>query len=505
MASKEKKTHDDSDSEMIRRFKTHPFLFIGTFIVLIIIIVAFVLVPAIVPEASRRANVDLTFGYYEKVPISYVPGNYFAQYYEMIARYNQNNDSENFNSMGYQIWREAYEAAAVHTAILQEMKNSGYAAPVKKVDRDVAALPQFQENGRFSPALYKRMDNNARLTLWRQVQEEIAEKKFSSDVTGLLKSEAEAEFFGKMEALQRNFKVTLFNIDAYPDEEYEAYARDHSDLFRNVKLSIVTVGSGEREARQILETIKNGETTFEDAARAHSKDPYADRGGDMGMKMIHELSLDIPEEDAREAVISIAKGDFSDVIKTASGWAFFRCEEAVQDADLTDPAVMDKVKSYLRNFERGRMEDWTIAKANEFVTLAKERGFDDALSIKALQSNSFGPVPINYGNFELFTTLPVQSVPGLSGTAENENFWKTAFSTPVGSPSEPIVQGNNVMVLFPVDEIEADPSGQEAVASKYSAWLNDILIQSMRKSFLNSPKLEDKFIDVYLRYFVGNN
>ena len=507
MASREKKTHEENDSEMLRRFKTHPFLFIGTFLVLVIIIVAFVLVPAIVPEASRRSGMDFTFGYYDKVPIAYVPGNYFAQYYDMVARYRQNMNSENYNNsfMEYQIWREAYEAAAIHTAILQEMKRAGYTAPVKKVDREVAGLPQFQENGRFSPALYKKMDNNSRLSLWRQVQEEITEKHFRSDLTGLLKPSAEAEFIGRMETPQRSFKMTVFDVDAYPDEEYTAYAREHSDLFRSVKLSMITIGSGEREAQRVLASIKNGETTFEDAARAHSKDMYKDRGGDMGMKMFHELSVDIPEEETRGVLISLATGNYSNVIKTADGWFFFRCEEAAQSADLTDPAVMEKVKAYMRNFERGRMEDWAIGKADAFIALAGEHGFDGAVSLQGLKSESFGPVPVNFGNVDLLTALPTQTSYGLSGAEENENFWKTAFSTPVGKPSRWIVQGNNVLVLFPVEEIQAEADRQETIASNYSSyWLDYMIGQSIQQFFMNSPKMTDKFMDAYFRNFVGN-
>jgi hypothetical protein len=505
MASKGKKTNEKTDSEMLRRFKTSPFLFIGTFIVLIIIIIAFVLVPAIVPEYGRRSGADLTFGYYDKIPVTYVPGNYFAQYYDMVARYRQNTDSENYAYMGYQIWREAYEAAVIHRAILQEMKKAGYTAPAKRVDRDVAALPQFQENGRFSPALYNRTDNNTRLSIWRQTREEIAGNYFRSDVNGLLRPAAESEFIGRMEAAQRSFRMTVFDVDAYPDENYESYAREYSDLFRGVRLSMVTVSSSEREALQVLDSIKNGETTFEDAARAHSKDMYADRGGDMGMKMFHELSVDIPEESARDIVISLAKGDYSDVIKTAAGWFFFRCEEAVQEADLTDPAVMDKVRSYLRNEQRGLMENWAIEQANNFITLVNEHGFEEALEIQGLQSESFGPVPVNFGNMELFTTLPSQSVTGLSGSADNEYFWEAAFSTPVGEPSRWIVQGSNVLVLFPVEEIEAEASRKETVASNFNTyWLDYINGQSMQRFFLNSPKMEDKFMDVYLRYFVGN-
>ncbi|MDR2717708.1 MAG: SurA N-terminal domain-containing protein [Treponema sp.] len=506
MAFKEKKTaHEKSDSELVRRFKTRPFLFIGTFIVLVIVVVAFVLVPAIVPNSGFGRDVDLTFGYYDKVAISYVPGNYFAQYYEMVARYRQNTmNSENYSYASYQIWREAFEGAAIHTAILHEMKKSGYTAPSKMVDRDVARLPQFQENGRFSAALYRQMDDNQRLSLWRQVQEDIAKEHFHADVTGLLKPAAEAEFIGKMAAAQRSFDMTVFSVDSYPEAEYAAYIREHSDLFRSVHLSMITVNSNEREARKILDSIKNGETTFEDAARAYSKDDYADRGGDMGIKMIHELSIDIPEETEREKLISLARDEYSDIVKTGSGWSFFRIEEAVQEADASDEAVLEKVRTYVRNFERGRMEDWAIAQAESFITLVNELGLEDAIAQQGIEKRSFGPVPINYGNVDLFTTLASQPVSELSASASDENFWKVAFSTPVETPSRPVVQGSNVLVLFPKEETAIEESAIESITSTFNSyWLSYVSEQALQQHFINSPKMEDKFIDIYFRYFMN--
>jgi hypothetical protein len=506
MAFKEKKTaHEKSDSELIRRFKTSPFIFIGTFIVLVIVIVAFVLVPAIVPNAGSGRDVDLTFGYYDKVPISYVPGNYFAQYYEMVARYRQNTmNSENYSYANYQIWREAFEGAAIHTAVLQEMKKSGYTAPSKMVDRDVARLPQFQENGRFSATLYRQMDDNRRLSLWRQVQEDIAKDHFRADVNGLLKPAAEAEFISKMAAAQRSFDMAVFSVDAYPETEYESYIGEHSDLFRSVHLSVITVNSSEREARKILDSIKNGETTFEDAARSYSKDSYADRGGDMGIKMVHELSIDIPEETEREKIITLVKDEYSDILKTDSGWSFFRIEEVVQEADASDAAVLEKVRSYVRNFERGRMEDWAIAQADNFITQVNELGLEGALAQQGIEKRSFGPIPLNYGNIDLFTTLASQSVPELSASAADENFWKTAFSTPVRTPSQPVVQGSNVLVLFPNEEITAEESTVEGITSSINSyWLGYVSEQAMQQHFMNSPKMEDKFIDIYFRYFMN--
>jgi len=499
-----KKTAEKTDSELIRRFKTNPFLFLGTFIILVIVIVAFVLVPAIVPSAGGY-DVDLTFGYYDKVPISYVPGNYFAQYYEMVARYRQNTmNSENYSFANYQIWREAFEGAAVHTAMLHEIKKSGYTAPAEIVDRNVARLPQFQENGRFSQALYRRMDDNQRLSLWRQIQEETAKEHFRADVTGLLTPAAEGEFIGKMAAIQRSFDMTTFSVDAYPESEYEAYIQEHPDLFRSVNLSIITVNSNEKEARKILDSIKSGETTFEDAARSYSKDGYAERGGDMGIRMVHELSIDIPEESEREKVIALARGEYSDIIKTDTSWFFFHANEAVQEADPSDSAVLEKVRSYVRNYERGRMEDWAIAQADSFIEIAKEIGFDEALAEQAMEKRSFGPIPLNYGNVDLFTTLASQSIAELSSAASDENFWEVAFSTPVASPSRPVVQGSNVLVLWVTEETEVEAEAIESIVSIYNSyWLSYASETALQQHFLNSPKMEDKFIDIYFRYFMN--
>jgi hypothetical protein len=519
MAVKGKKTpvheKDSSNSEIIRRFKASPLLFIGTILILIIVIVAFVLVPAFGPGIGGGGNVDLTFGSYDKVPITYVPGNYFAQYYEQVFQYYQNvYDPAYVQNAGFQVWQEAFNGAAVHTAILQELKAAGYTVPVKTVDREVARQPQFQENGRFSSALYQRMSNNDRLTLWRQVQDEIATQYYFSEISGLLKPAAEGTFIGKMSSPQRSFDMVSFSVDDFPDSEYIAYAEANPDLFRSTHLSRISVNSSEKEALQILNSIKDGTSTFEDAARTHSQDSYAEKGGDMGIKLAHELNQEIPEEADREKIIGLGRGEISDVIKHDANWVFFRVEEAAQGADISDAAILEKVRSYIRNFERGQMEDWAVSQAQNFIALATETGFDEAVNRRALEKRSFGPVAINYGDVDLFSSLRSFGVQQLSNSSADENFWKTAFSTPVNTMSEPLVQSglalgqsSYVLVLLPTEEIEAEESSVEGIASTFSEyWLSYITEQSLRAYFLNSAKMENRFIETYFRYFlpIGN-
>jgi hypothetical protein len=508
MAFKEKKAavteKNSAGSEIVRRFKANPLVFTGTVLILIIVIVAFVLVPAIVPEYGGGGGADLTFGSYDKIPITYVPGNYFAQYHSMVAQYRQNSiDPNNYQLAGYQIWREAFEGAALHTAILREMQLSRYAVPGGIVDREVAQLPQFQENGRFSALLYQRLSSNDRLTLWRQVRDDLTKERFRSDVTALRISSAEKAFIGNMAAPQRSFDMVSFSVDAYPDSEVAAYAAEHPELFTTVYLSKITINSSEREARQILDSINSGAATFEDAARAHSRDSYAERGGDMGARPAHELNQDIAEAADREKIIALGSGEYSDVIQAGSGWAFFRALDAAQPVDTADPAALEKVRVYLQRFERGRMEDWAVEQARNFIALANEAGFDRALSSRGLEKQSFGPLPVNYGNIDLFAGLGSFAVEELAYSASNDNFWKTAFSTPVNSFSEPLVQGGSVLALLPTSETAADESSVEGIASTYASyWLSYMTEQSMRTYFLASKKMNDQFIATYLRYFM---
>jgi hypothetical protein len=508
MASKKKRPSQEEGStrsEWLRRFKANPFIFIGTFVILVIVIVAFVLVPAIVPNSELGRSTDLNFGYYNKAPINYVPGGYFAQIRANIEeRYRQQfpMDDNNSQMMSYQIWRAAFEETVIHTGILQEMAKAKYTAPEKQVDREVAQLPMFQENGRFSAARYESLDNNTRLILWRQIQESIAEQYYRADIAGLLKPAPEAAFIGQMASPQRTFDMVSFSINAYPDSEVLAYAEENSDLFRVTHFSKITINSGEREAQGILNSIKEGTTTFEEAATTQSQDSYAERGGDMGVKLAHELLIEVPGAEDREKLFTLEKGGYSDIVKVDSGWAFFRAEEAVSPSDTGDAAALEKIRSYIRDFEWGRMEDWAITQADEFILQVQERGFDGAIIEESLEKRHFGPLPLNYGEVDLFNSLASFSVEELSGAASDDNFWRTAFSAPLNTPSAPLVQGNNVLVLFPLEEISADESVSESIASVLSSyWLSSNTEQALRSFFLTNEKLEDQFFDTFLRFF----
>jgi len=503
MAKKDKSAIKDkelSSSEIVRKFKQNPALFIGTVVVLVLVIVSFVLVPALVPNSTKGEG-DYTFGYYDKTPIAYIPGNRFSQFRDQaISNLQAQGIDLNDIQAVYTVWRQAYDATVVHTAVLQMMKKSNYAPPEKTVDREVALLPQFQENGRFSRALYNRVSDSDRLALWKQVNDDLTKGMFFTDYLGLLIPSTEIEFIANMSSVKREFEMVYFNVDDYPDSEYLAYAREHSSLFDTVHMSLISVGSNEREVRKILDSIKDGTISFEEAARTQSV-VYADRGGDMGSRCVYEFDGYIADEDARRTVLALGRGELSDLVRIGEYWSIFRVEEELKKADFDDEAVMDKVRSYVNENESGLMYDWAEKQANEFIADAKDSSFYNAAYLRNMESFRFGPLSINFGNIDIF---PVLSIPGydeqaVENISNNENFWKTAFSTTPQTPSEPLVQGKHVLVLLPVDETKEE---YEESNDWYTySWIYNIADQYMHYYFLYSDKMEDNFWDVFFRLY----
>jgi parvulin-like peptidyl-prolyl isomerase len=515
MAGKEKKhpERETGSSELARRFKANPFLFIGTILLLVIVVVAFVLVPAIVPEAVGSFGADLSFGSYDGVTISYVPGNYFAQMresYQNIFQYYYGEDLSNM-WIQYQIWYYAFNATVVHIGALREMEKVGYVIPDATVDREVAQRSEFQENGRFSSAKYQAMDKVTRIELWEQTRDSLIEERYIADLKDLRLARDEAAFIGAMASPERSFQLAAIPFSSYPDSEVAVYATENATQFTIVHLSKITINSSERDANQILTQIQNGTNSFEEAARTQSQDSYADQGGDMGVKMAYEFETEVPDETQRQTVLGLSPGTVSAVVQGASNsWVIFRSEEAAQSADLSNSENLTKIRAYLNLWNRGRVEDYLIAQAEAFGTSltvpaappVETEGIEgEAVSVfmtaaagQGFTAQEFGPVPLNYGENDLFTALSTYSIAELSGAASNESFWKAAFGTALNTPSEPFVINNYVLVLYPVAETAAEAASISAIEANYaSTWLSTLSEQRIESYFTTSDKLVDRF------------
>jgi len=492
---------------IIKKFKQSPGIYIGSVIILILVIVTFLGGDLLSGGRFGAGSGDLTFGYYNKEPVTYIPGNFFSENYQNLLKYYQSQGVEvNDLWTAAQIWRMAYEGALTHTALMDIVKRSNYSVPDKVVDRAVGQLSRFQENGRFSQALYRQISESTRLSLWRQEQESLTKMMFYSDYFDILVSKGEAKFMANMASSPRTYEMVAFSVDDYPDSEYLSYARENALLFNSIHLSVITVTSNEREARRILASVNDGTVTFEDAARNQSQDSYKDSGGDMGARFFYELEREIPIAANRDKVYNLRPGEISDIVETVDGWSFFRIESGAVQPDFNDEIVMERVRSYIRNFQRGRMEDWAIARANMFISDARSMGFSEAAFTWTLERDSFGPIAMNFGNVDLFTSLESFTVNNInandfSSLSRNENFWKTIASARLNAPSEPLVQGSSVLVFIPTEEIETDEEFIGNIETMYSSWwLRFVTEQLLQQYFVNSDKTDDRFWDTYFQY-----
>jgi len=506
MAKKAPSHEKPSASEEIsKKFKQSPALYIGSVVILVLVIVTF-LGGDLLSGGRFGGGGNLTFGYYDRAPISWVAGNILHQYVDQASQwYRAQGMDPNEPWISSQVWRYAYDAAVVHTAILQVMKKSKYQVPDSLINRNIAKMPRFQENDRFSPALYNMMPESSRTSLWQQTQEDMTKMMFFTDLFGLKIPSSEAAFIANMAAPTRSFDMVSFSVDDFPASEYLTLAMENIELFSSIHLSKISVNN-EREAKRILESLRNGNSLFEEEAR-HSQDGYADRGGDMGRFYMYELESEIPSLFDRQAVSGLARGELSEVINSYGMWSIFRAEEELLPPDFDDPFVMDRVRSYIRNFQRGRMEDWAINNAMDFIAEVNNSGFDITVRRRNLDKQSFGPLPINFGGLDLFTSLDSFTIPGLSshelGTmSRNDNFWRIAFSTELRTPSLPFVHGSNIIVFYPTAELGAQEDTISNIESMYTSyWLNNETERSLTTYFMNHDKMEDNFWEVYGRIF----
>ncbi|GMO24570.1 MAG: hypothetical protein Ta2B_04000 [Termitinemataceae bacterium] len=497
-----------SKDEFSKRFKNKPGIFIGTVIVLVLVIVSFVLVPAIVPDSRGGLSAEqMAFGYWDGKPIAYTGGSYLLKVRERIIRQAQYNAMYQNNArmpQEQEVLYQAFNATVVRMAALETMRRANYVPPDSFVNKSVAQLPDFQENGRFSTLRYEQYPVGERLSLWNETKDDLIAERFREDIMDIAVSSKEAVLIGNMSKNQRKFMFASIPFDTYPDNEVVAYVQKNVELFKVLHLSQITI-KDEVDAKKVHENIKNGSADFAETAESQSIDNYKSKSGDAGVRNAFEFDNVIKSEENRAKLSSLKKGDISDVFEAYSGWVFFRAEEDPKDAATDDVALLNKTRSYMLSDERGLVEEYFISRAKELNNRAKDSSFESAAAVLDIKVDEFGPLPINYGDIGLFNTLAASNISTLSGDASrNANFWKTAFSTAVGTPSEPIVlsgmYGDFIAVIYPTEAITEDTDALEGVKTTYiSYWAQELTAGSAEKSIFNSPKFENNFFATFSR------
>ncbi|MEI6876032.1 MAG: SurA N-terminal domain-containing protein [Spirochaetota bacterium] len=483
----------------------NPFIYAGTVVFLVVVIVAFVFFPT---SAGVSGSGAISFGTYAGKPINYAQGSYMVREVQAISEANPTSDtSDTANQLrNYQIYRNAFEGTVVHEGVLDSVASAGITVPDEILDKKMASLPQFQENGAFSSRLYRQMASTQRLDLRNQLRADYLTQSFTGPVYNQRPSSKETAFLASMAKETRSVEYAIFPLSSYPDADLATWASANAKTFERLKLSRITMAK-EADIAALKKKIEGG-LAFAEAAKSKSTDGWASQGGDMGLRFHHDLASDLATKADAEKVSSLAKGAVSPALKTTSGaYAIYKLEDAPLAAVFTDPAILADARSYLMSTERGKVEEWAVAKAKVFAALPAK---DFAANAKAVGATvkSAGPFSLDFGDLNislygqtapLLTPISTNSAPELVGASRSEKFLTLAFSLAPGALSEPLVLGENVLVLRVK---EAGTKADEGMLALYYPYFYQQKIdEDVRSGFLKSPKLKDKFMDVYLKYF----
>ena len=499
-----------------KRGVKNPFVYGGTIVILIITVIAFVFIPSI-GGGMGSSSQSPTFGSWAGKPITYTSGSYFASQVAQINDYlrQQGLSEQNFQLYAYQVWSMAFQSAAIRTAVIETVNDSGFRLTEKGLDEAIATLPEFQEDGKFSIEKYNKSASATRLTLRKNTKEDYTVRRYYEDLYTLAPSSAEIAFVASMAKPQRTISYVALPLADYPAEEVAAWGNKNADLFKTLEISRVTVTSSEADAKKILAQVKENKLSFEDAAKSHSQDAYADKGGDAGTVYYYTFAEGFANRDNAAKVAALPKGEISDVYKIADkAWSFFKVNGELVLPDFGKQATLDEVRFYINDKEKGTLESWAIAKANALISSVDGAKFQNAAKQAGLEVKSAGPFIVNAGNptfyaynqqIPLLQTPFQNSDPALQAAEQDEAFMTELFTQTKGKVSKPLVVGDIVIVFAVTEDKEASDDDTVMVKFAYPYFHQQTIDTQTRDTFLKSKKFKDEFSTTFFKIFQTNN
>lgn len=435
---------------------------IGGIIILLIAAFIFVLVPAMAGGAQAQRLPP--YGYYNGEPIEFAEGSDFYNLAnQAVQRMEQQGYSfnEEYSSFYYSLaFTQAFNQVVGPMALRDLTDSTGWLATSSLTDRELINN-FYSEAGSYSQALYNATSDEQKRKNQEQVVNGLIAGRSYEDLFGsfqslgknklygLKASSSEIEFIREMGSDVREFEYVSFEMKTYPEEKTREYAEANKDKFEKYDLSVITADD-ESGAKDILKRIRNSEITFEDAVTESSTKISGDsESGKITQNLGYQI--DSLVKDKAADVKALAPGELSDApVALANGsWAIFKCNSAKTQSDLSDSSDLDKVSSYIFANERGLVQDYYMAEANDFVASSATGGFNDACAKFGKTKSNIPSFALNYNNTTLLGKTAIDEQSGLTGASTNENFLTTAFKLSEGEVSSPIVitSTNNIVVL----------------------------------------------------------
>ncbi len=512
MSSKETKIADfqaaDKKRKEHKQRRHQQKLMFGTIVVLVITIISFVFVPALAGRGGNSGS--LVFGKYGKRPIRFQQGNYFSRQVESINNMYRDSlgNNGNMDFMRRMIWQSAFNKAVVRAGILEELAASDAGVSSRRIDKAIVESGMFSEDGAFNEAAYLEASPGRLREIRISLEEDLLVQTYYNDtLASRHPSEKMTDFLLGMGKKERNLAYARLPFSLYPEEQVKSWGKEHANLFEKRDIRRITISSSEEEAKGILKKLDTGESSFEELAKAWSKDAYAKEGGLVSSAPMHQLLSFLTEEQAA-SVMALPEGTHSDLIQQGDSWYIFQADSPVQKADFDQDEMITELRSYLEREEIGMIEDYLLARGEEIAREASAQSgdFDVAAEKLGAEKGETGFISAIFGNIPFLMNSPAmqKDVPFLKAAAYSDEFFEKAFSLKAsGDVSSPMVLEKAVLV-FSLKE-ERDAEEQEAYKSYLEYQVKNELTRSQQSVqediFLKSPLLKDDFSKTYNRIF----
>lgn len=506
-AQKTEKSNNDSKklAPKTSSWTSRPALYVFSVIILVIIVVSFIGGPLMGQFASPGEYP--VFGSYRGEPIELAPGSFFRQALQDADQQLAGESGGDRQSLQYQyqVYRQAFERTILHMAVMAEAERGGMQVSGDRVTERIATLPRFQENGEFSSAAYEQTPQTEIMSLRDTTEEQILYDEFLRDVLqGFVYSSEEARFFADQGRVERRFELARFDFDEFPAENVRSFAQENDDLFRTLEISSITTGVDETTLEEVGRQYRNEEASFEELAREFSLDQFSEDGGRRGTLYSYELEQLILDQTDVESLLSAETGTVSEVIDTQDGFAIFRVERSAEPADLSDDDVIEDLRAYIEEFERGIMEEYFFEEADRLVAGARSgESFSEAVGSAPVDIQETNFFPLNFGAVPFLPQLEISDGGSLPGAMRDEDFLRTAFSLELDEVSEPILLDDDLVVLRFLEERERDSVDIEETEEFMPFYFQQLQAEEFERVLLDPSLIEDNFNQTFQQLFMG--
>ncbi len=405
--------------------------------------------------------------------------------------------------MAYQVWRTAFDQTVMHMAFLAESRSAGAWITDDRVDQALIQSGPWSPGGVFNEERYRATSNAEKYSYRKLFREQLLDEQVQRDLLVDPRfSTKEIDFFKGMISAQRKFSFVELPLQGLP--------RRGAEGLRGEEPGPVPADQAQPDPGQVQREGGAGDPPQAGGPRRQLRGagprPLQGRlrGEGRGRRLALVLTTwrrDFEAKEPLEAVMGLAEGALSGVLKSRYGWMIYRCDSPALRPDFTDAETLRVARGYMMRYEKGQVEDWFVKKAEAFRLRARDIGFLGAALTQDLKAQQTDFFPLNFQG--LYFLAPVRGAgqdADLSSAATNEDFFLKAFRLAPGDVSEPVLLDDQVIVLK-LDEVRKAPEEQLALTEEYYAYFaRQALEADLQAALLKPEYLKDNFHETFYTY-----